>query len=52
MCAGIAYMDLQRYFCNDKQPQQLSSEKLLQEAAVRTRQHSNDHKDTGLGATL
>lgn len=48
MCAGIAYMDLQRYFCNDKQPQWLSLEKLLQEAAVRKHQHTNDHEDTGL----
>lgn len=46
MGAGIAYMDLQRYFCNDKQPQWLLSEKLLWEAAVRTCWHTNDWKDT------
>lgn len=52
MCDGIAYMDLQRYFCNDKQTQQLSSKKLLQEAAVRTCWHTNDQKETELTANL
>lgn len=48
MCAGIAYMDLQRYFCNDKQPQWLSLEKLLQEAAVRKHQHATKTQGSAL----